>query len=68
MNTIKQQVFNLMDEGITKRAVIYSKIKEANPGNTTTSLGSIAVIMTEYRKLRKLSPQQSIPNETPTSN
>jgi len=29
MNTIKQQVFNLMDEGITKRAVIYSKIKDA---------------------------------------
>jgi hypothetical protein len=64
MNTIKQQVFSLMDEGITKRAVIYSKIKEANPCNTTTSLGSIAVIMTEYRKSRKQLPtQEPIPNE-----
>lgn len=52
MNTIKKQVFNLMDEGITKRAVIYSKIKELNPGNTTTSLSCIAFYQSVYRKLR----------------
>jgi hypothetical protein len=52
MNTIKQQVFNLMDEGVTKRAVIYSKIKEANPGNTTTSLSCIAFYQSIYRKQR----------------
>jgi hypothetical protein len=52
MNTIKQQVFNLMDEGITKRAVIYSKIKEANPDNTTTSLSCIAFYQSTYRKQR----------------
>lgn len=63
MNTIKQQVFNLMDEGITKRAVIYSKIKEANPGNTTTSLSCIAFYQSIYRKQRKQQPnEQQISN------